>query len=162
MNTRCGFMVTLSDQPDSANLRILAAVVQVPIDMDDRLNAIDDSVRWNILYHEGCIETASSTGVQARATPPDDTVGKDMAYENAGIQNGENVGNRLDVIGFKKKDFTGIEDHILRLKTADVLENVTSIAHGSAERTASNKSAVVVAVVTYLHEGGRMAVRTVR
>jgi hypothetical protein len=59
-----------------------------------------------------CIETA---GVQARATPPDDTVGKDMAYENAGIQNGENVGNRLAVIGLKKKDFTGIEEHILRL-----------------------------------------------
>jgi hypothetical protein len=46
---------------------------------------------------------------------PDDTVGKDMAYENAGIQNGENVGNRLAVIGLKKKDFTGIEEHILRL-----------------------------------------------
>jgi hypothetical protein len=48
-----GPVVTLSDQPDSANLRILAAVVQVPIDKDDQLKAVDDPVRWNVLYHEG-------------------------------------------------------------------------------------------------------------
>jgi hypothetical protein len=36
-----------------ANLRIMAAVVQVPIDIDDRLKAVDDFVRWKVLYYEG-------------------------------------------------------------------------------------------------------------
>jgi hypothetical protein len=47
------YTATRSGQPDSANLRILAAVVQVPIDMDDRLKAVDDFVRWKVLYYEG-------------------------------------------------------------------------------------------------------------